>query len=48
MWQAKKDDLSLYFCGHHKNSQGEVLVDWAIEMVQLLNYEQEQQLTKAE
>ena len=48
MWEAKKDAMSLYFCGHHKNSQGESLVDWAHEMVQLLKYEQNQLLTKAE
>ena len=48
MWEAKKDEMSLYFCGHHKNSQGESLVDWASEMVQLLNYEQNQLLTKVE
>jgi hypothetical protein len=48
MWEAKKDSFSLYFCGHHKNKQGEVLVDWAHEMVQLLNYEENQLLTKAE
>ena len=48
MWEAKKDSFSLYFCGHHKNSQGEVLVDWAQEMVQLLNYEQNQLIAKAE
>jgi hypothetical protein len=48
MWEAKKDAFSLYFCGHHKNKQGETLVDWAHEMVQLLNYEQNQLLTKAE
>ena len=48
MWEAKKDAVSLYFCGHHKNKQGEPLVDWAHEMVQLLNYEQNQLLTKAE
>ena len=40
-YSAKKDAMSLYFCGHHKNSQGESLVDWAHEMVQLLNYEKE-------
>ena len=38
MWEAKKDAMSLYFCGHHKNKQGGSLVDWAHEMVQLLNY----------
>ena len=48
MWEAKKDAFSLYFCGHHKNKQGETLVDWAHEMVQLLNYEKEQQLETAE
>ena len=48
MWEAQKDEMSLYFCGHHKNSQGESLVDWAEEMVQLLKYEQNQLLTKAE
>ena len=48
MWEAKKDAMSLYFCGHHKNSQGESLVDWANEMVQLLNYEKEQHLETAE
>jgi hypothetical protein len=48
MWEAKKDSFSLYFCGHHKNKQGESLVDWAHEMVQLLNYEENQLLTKAE
>jgi hypothetical protein len=48
MWEAKKDEMSLYFCGHHKNKQGESLDDWAHELVQLLNNEQEQQLTKAE
>jgi len=48
MWEAKKDAMSLYFCGHHKNAQGEVLVDWAQEMVQLLKYEQNQLLAKAE
>jgi len=48
MWEAKKDAFSLYFCGHHKNKQGETLVDWAHEMVQLLDYEQNQLLTKAE
>jgi hypothetical protein len=48
MWEAKKDTMSLYFCGHHKNAQGESLVDWAHEMVQLLNYEKEQQLETAE
>ena len=29
MWEAKKDAMSLYFCGHHKNKQGEPLDDWA-------------------
>jgi hypothetical protein len=48
MWEAKKDAMSLYFCGHHKNAQGESLVDWAHEMVQLLNYEKEHQLETAE
>ena len=48
MWEAKKDAMSLYFCGHHKNKQGESLVDWAHEMVQLLNYEKELQLETAE
>jgi len=48
MWEAKKDAMSLYFCGHHKNAQGEVLVDWAQEMVQLLKYEQNQLLAKAQ
>ena len=41
MWQAKKDSMSLYFCGHHMDSQGNKLVDWANEMIKLLNYEQE-------
>jgi hypothetical protein len=48
MWEAKKDTYSLYFCGHHKNEQGEVLVDWAHEMVQLLNYEENQLIEMAE
>ena len=46
MWQEKKDSMSLYFCGHHMDSQGNKLVDWANEMIKLLNYEQE--LTKIE
>jgi hypothetical protein len=41
MWQAKKDSMSLYFCGHHMDLQGNKLVDWANEMIELLNYEQE-------
>jgi hypothetical protein len=41
MWQAKKDSMSLYFCGHHMDSQGNKLVDWANEMIELLNYEQD-------
>jgi hypothetical protein len=48
MWEAKKDSFSLYFCGHHKNKQGETLVDWAHEMVQLLNYDKQLQLETAE
>ena len=48
MWEAKKDASSLYFCGHHKNEQGESLVDWAHEMVQLLNYEENQLIEMAE
>jgi len=43
MWEAKKDQSSLYFCGHHKNEQGEPLVDWAQEMIKLLK--EEKQLT---
>lgn len=43
MWEAKKDQSSLYFCGHHKNKQGEPLVDWAEEMIKLLK--EEKQLT---
>jgi len=46
MWEAKKDSMSLYFCGHHKNEQGKSLVDWAQEVVQLVKYEQEEQLVK--
>jgi hypothetical protein len=46
IWQAKKDSMSLYFCEHHMNSQGNKLVDWANEMIKLLNYDQE--LTKTE
>lgn len=48
MWEAKKDAMSLYFCGHHKNKQGEHLDKWAEELIQLLNYEQNQLLTKVE
>lgn len=43
MWEAKKNQSSLYFCGHHKNEQGEPLVDWAEEMIKLLK--EEKQLT---
>jgi len=46
MWQVKKEEMNLYFCGHHKNSQGNKLIDWSNEMIELLNYEQE--LTKTE
>ena len=48
MWEAKKDEMSLYFCGHHKNSQGEPLADWAHEMIQLLTNEKQLQLETAE
>ena len=41
MWEAKKDEMSLYFCGHHRDSQGDRLVKWANEMIKLLNDEQE-------
>jgi len=41
MWEAKKDEMSLYFCGHHRDSQGDRLVEWANEMIELLNDEQE-------
>ena len=41
MWEAKKDSMSLYFCGHHMDSQGDRLVNWANEMIKLLNDEQE-------
>lgn len=41
MWEAKKDEMSLYFCGHHMDSQGDRLVNWANEMIKLLNDEQE-------
>ena len=43
IWEAKKDQSSLYFCGHHKNEQGEPLIDWAEEMIKLLK--EEKQLT---
>ena len=48
MWEAKRDEMSLYFCGHHKNSQGEPLADWAHEMIQLLTNEKQLQLETAE
>jgi hypothetical protein len=48
MWEAKKDEMSLYFCGHHKNKHGSPLDEWANELIQLLNYEHEQQLETAE
>jgi hypothetical protein len=41
LWEAKKDEMSLYFCGHHMDSQGDRLVNWANEMIELLNYEQD-------
>lgn len=39
LWEAKKDDMHLYFCGHHKNLQQDKLAVWAQEIIELLNYE---------
>lgn len=41
MWEAKKDEMYLYFCGHHKNIQEDKLTLWAEQIIELLSNEQE-------